>query len=322
MTVYAVMPVFNRLEMTRRMVDNLRTQRDADLRIVVVDDGSTDGTGQWLASQADVCTISGDGDLWWAGAVNAALRHILRSAAQRDHVLLLNNDTTIERDFVTTLVRISREHEGAAVGAAIRNETPPHELLSIGPRIDIARMHVWDLIDELSPEERQLPKRAYEVDALSGRGALYPVTVLRATGYLHSRLLPHYHADYEFAARARRKGFKTVVSTEAVVYSQPSFGVHERAASNWKLRFHKGSPQNPMHRMAFRLLVGTPHQRVMSLPRMLMDELLAPIVNRAPPPVRRFMRACWIAGRAPWSREARSRISTWLRRVLRARPDR
>src|SRR5687767_14191086 len=174
MTVHALIPVFNRLDMTRRVVADLRAQRDVELRIVVIDDGSTDGTADWLKAQRDILTIRGSGNLWWAGAVDTALRRVVPRASDGDYVLFLNNDTRLEPDLVSTLVRVSREHDGAAVGTALRDQASPHQLISIGPRMNAWHMHVWDLIDELSPEERRAPSAVYEVDALSGRGTLYP----------------------------------------------------------------------------------------------------------------------------------------------------
>ena len=52
MTVHVLIPVFNRLEMTKRVLDCLRSQKmDEILNLIVIDDGSSDGTAEFLDSQ-------------------------------------------------------------------------------------------------------------------------------------------------------------------------------------------------------------------------------------------------------------------------------
>lgn len=66
MTINIVIPVYNRLECTKRIVACLRTQAvDEELKILVVDDGSTDGTAEYLSLQHDIEVIQGDSTLWW-----------------------------------------------------------------------------------------------------------------------------------------------------------------------------------------------------------------------------------------------------------------
>ena len=47
--LHIVIPVFNRLSFTLACLDSLREQTDQDFKVVIVDDGSTDGTAATLA---------------------------------------------------------------------------------------------------------------------------------------------------------------------------------------------------------------------------------------------------------------------------------
>ena len=58
--VVAVVVTYNRLELLRRNLDCLRTQTHPLAGIVVVNNGSTDGTEQWLDSQTDLTVITQD----------------------------------------------------------------------------------------------------------------------------------------------------------------------------------------------------------------------------------------------------------------------
>ena len=82
-SVFVVIPVHNRLEFTRACLASLREQSYRDFTIVVVDDGSTDGTYATLAEEfPEVTLLWGDGDLWWTGAMNRALEWALPQAAE------------------------------------------------------------------------------------------------------------------------------------------------------------------------------------------------------------------------------------------------
>ena len=224
MTVYVIMPVFNRLHFTKSMLGYLRDQ-DADepISIVVVDHGSTDGTSLYLKNQHDITVLEGDSSLWWAGAVDLALRYVFQLASVHDWILLVNNDTMIRSDYIQQLLNIARNYAPAAVGSVIRNIEPPHMLLSIGPRIDAWRLRVIDFFS-VQDQPEVLSHDFTKVDALSGRGVLYPAEALRRVGGMRVRLLPHYLADYELSLRVRSAGWSLLVSTAAAVYSRDEYG--------------------------------------------------------------------------------------------------
>lgn len=264
MNIHVLIPVFNRLAHTQRVIVALRAQTLArDINIVVINDGSTDGTRDFLAAQTDVTTLEGDGSLWWGGAIDLGLRQVLPTAAPDDYVLFLNNDTWFAPDYVDTLVSVSCEFGGAAVGSVIHEENRTEPLVSIGPRININRIAVWDLLAELPQQERRAPKPVYRVDALSGRGTLYPVGLFKAHGCMRPRLLPHYLADYEIAMRfARDARTPLLVSSQAIVFSPPVYG-NEVAQLSWRERhFGQRSSSNIIRRFAFYCMVGSTLQRL------------------------------------------------------------
>lgn len=242
MTVHVLMPVFNRQVMTQDMLACLRAQKvDEPLSLVVIDDGSTDGTGEFLSTQVDVTVLRGDGSLWWGGAVDAGLRHVLTSAKVDDWVLLVNNDTRIDSDFVQGLLSIARRYAPAAVGSAIRDLQPPHRLLSIGPCIDAWYFRVSDMLDA-SGRLDDGGQEVRAVDALSGRGVIYPVAALRAVGGMRPRWLPHYMADFELALRVRAAGWRLLVSPAVSVQSTDDYGNSFRGATLRERLFSARSP--------------------------------------------------------------------------------
>ena len=234
MTIHVVVPVFNRLKLTQVLVNCLRRQAlNHPLRILVVNDGSTDGTADWLTAQSDIDVLQGDGSLFWGGAVDLAVRHLQANAATEDWLLLMNNDTNVTDDFVQCLLDAALVHAPAAVGSVIRDEADHARLLSIGANVDAWRLFTRDILDT---DKSKVTATIVEVDALSGRGVLFPMAGLIAAGGMRPRVLPHYLADYELSVRVRKSGLCLLVLTTAAVYSRDDYGSTRRALS-WRDRF-------------------------------------------------------------------------------------
>lgn len=238
--IYAVIPVFNRLSLTQALIRCLRCQiLNHPMRILVVNDGSTDDTKDWLAKQDDIVVLDGDGTLFWGGAVDLALRYLEISTESGDWVLLMNNDTTVSENFVQYLLDTALKHAPVAVGSVLRHEANHSLLLSVGVKINSWRLWTSDI---LNSEIQKNTDNVVEVDALSGRGVLFPIKALAEAGGMRPIVLPHYLADYEMSVRVRKSGCKLFVSLDAAVYSSDEYGNTTRASSLWKRLFSVKSP--------------------------------------------------------------------------------
>ncbi|MGA0332818.1 MAG: glycosyltransferase [Kiritimatiellia bacterium] len=90
--VAVILPVFNGLSFTQACVESLRTHTpDSLYTLWVVDNGSTDGTREWLQEQEGIRVLCNEENLGYVQANNLAMRQI----PPDQDVLLLNNDTEI-----------------------------------------------------------------------------------------------------------------------------------------------------------------------------------------------------------------------------------
>lgn len=246
-TVFAIIPVFNRLALTEACIKCLLVQTYSALRLIVVDGGSKDGTpDQIRRNYPQVELLQGQKELWWGEATQLGIEYCLRHSHRDDDMLLMmNNDTLINPDYVATLVRVSQERN-AAVGGVIVDSSNPSRVLDAGEFIDWSTYSfpvktVWE------------PGQTYVegVDLLSGRGTLLPLRMVREAGNVNGGRFPHYIADCEFFARLKRKGFRLGVTCEAVIRSHVDVtGLSTQhsdpltLAQAWKALFSKRSMDN------------------------------------------------------------------------------
>ena len=133
MTVAAAVTTFNRLGSLKRCIDAIRAQEHPVDEIVVVNDQSTDGTREWLDSQADLIAVHQPGNFGCACSFHTVLRTVYERG--HDFAWAMDDDVFPQPEFARNPAGQRRASE-AAGGQARR----PHGLSgALGPgRHDLA----------------------------------------------------------------------------------------------------------------------------------------------------------------------------------------
>jgi GT2 family glycosyltransferase len=214
--VHALIPAHNNKPEVVEVLHCLERQQYGDVQVLLVDDGSTDGTGEEVQSQfPHVRILRGNGQLWWTGANVLGVSDIMERADNRDFILLLNNDLSMDDDYVGALVTCSEHLGRAMVGSTIVDDERRDRMVA-GLRLD-RRLRITERTDASAIRQSEYDD---QVDVLPGRGTLVPIEVFQRIGTFNGRRLPHYGADYEFSIRAKRAGFRLAVSHRAKVYAK------------------------------------------------------------------------------------------------------
>ncbi|WP_319587454.1 glycosyltransferase family 2 protein [uncultured Desulfobulbus sp.] len=282
-TVFAVIPVFNRLHFTRDCIQHLKAQSYQPIRIIVADGGSTDGTVETIRTEhPDVIVLTSASELWWAGSMEMGINCALNeSQGAEDCVLMMNNDTQIPPDYVEKLMLAAKTHD-AAVGALVVDSRDATHVLDAGEYIDWAT-YSFPVKSSVAIDERFCD----DVDVLPGRGSLVPLRMIRRAGNVDSSMFPHYLADYEFFYRLKQHGFHLGVCYETrilahieetgIVPTKGKLGFH----SIWCEIFSRRSMSNVVDHWKF---VGrhAPEQYRARIRRRLIRRVIADFTLRTP----------------------------------------
>jgi GT2 family glycosyltransferase len=235
-TVHVIIPVFNRLAKTLLCLECLANQTYPAINIIVVDDGSTDGTAEILASKHPHAKIlRTKGNRWWTGATNDGVSLACKSASNSDYILLLNNDLTFRAELVTQLITFSRrQQEPSLVSAVTACNNNRSKILDGGNHINWWSAKCSHL--NYGQHLTDFPNGYSEnVSVLSGRGVLYPIKAFVEHGLFDD---VHFQqcGDYSLPAYLKKHGYKLIMYYDAVVYAQTEDTAQINCCHNYQLR--------------------------------------------------------------------------------------
>ncbi|HEU4556594.1 MAG TPA: glycosyltransferase family 2 protein [Longimicrobium sp.] len=218
--IAAVLTCHNRRERTLECLRSLRAQqaepgRLFELVVHLVDDGSTDGTGEAVGREFPEATvIAGNGDLYWAGGMRRAMESALPGAY--DYYLWLNDDTRLDDGAVATLLRTHARVSGGAAAIVVGSiRDPATGALSYGGVVRVSRLRPM-LFRRVQP--RPEPQRC---DTMNANAVLVPAAVVERVGNL-DRAFVHATADFDYGLRARRQGVEIWTTPEFVGECSPN----------------------------------------------------------------------------------------------------
>jgi GT2 family glycosyltransferase len=206
--VAIVIAVHNRRAKTRRCLESLRAADGQDVAVIVVDDGSRDGTSEFLAAQDNLVVLHGAGDLWWTASVEYGCQHAISQGASV--VLLLNDDNVVAPNLVPTLVAAVERTRGCVAAVVLENYTNAKgTIYQAGGTLNWRRRGIG--LRSMGQEYRE-EDRVEPCDWLPGCALGFPAELFKAVGGFEPRLFPQYRGDIDFTVRARDRGYGCYVT--------------------------------------------------------------------------------------------------------------
>jgi GT2 family glycosyltransferase len=213
-----VIPTHNGIDLTLRLFESLARLEGPPVMVILVDDGSTDGTATQVAEAfPDVVVLpTPEGDLWWSGAVNVGCDFAVQRGAKR--ILLLNNDNLVPPNLVVELVAAHEEIGGMVSGIqrlAPRDDGPIDDSCGV---LDFTHRGI-DFRHFTAAEEAS---GIAHTDWAPGTCVMFSSELYERVGKFDARRFPQYRGDIDFSLRALRLGYPCVTTSATWVYSDPA----------------------------------------------------------------------------------------------------
>jgi GT2 family glycosyltransferase len=202
--VVAILTAHNRREVTLACLRSYFSQdvSRAELRAVVVDDGSSDGTAEAVSAAFPAAeVIRASGDLFWARGMATAETLAVQSAP--DYLLWLNDDVCLYRNALQRLLTVAETHHRCPVLLAGAVCDPESGVTTYGG----LRRRDWHPLRYALVAPLDVPTT---VDTVHGNVLLVPREIYRLVGGIDGNFA-HSYADNDYGLRLRQAGGENVL---------------------------------------------------------------------------------------------------------------
>ena len=210
MLTSVVIPNYNGIRYLKNCLLSLKKCEGEDFEVIVVDNGSTDGSDLLPDSlKLNVRLIKLNENTGFAHAVNVGIRE-----AKGEYVILLNNDTEVESGFVRKLTEALKKNRKAFSASAMMVDMNNREVLDGAG--DYYCALGWAFAYGKGKKTEECDKGRKIFSSCAG-ACIYDKAKLEITG-LFDELHFAYLEDVDLGYRARIAGFDNIYEPAAVVY--------------------------------------------------------------------------------------------------------
>jgi N-acetylglucosaminyl-diphospho-decaprenol L-rhamnosyltransferase len=195
MTKSIIIPVFNQLEFTRQCLTSLTSCCPDLTEIIVIDNGSTDGTGEYLQSLVGLSVISNETNLGCAVAWNQGVR-----SCSAEWVVILNNDVVLSQGWLAGLIDFAEERGVDVVSPAIREGEYNYDMAE----------YAGEFVRRMARVSR--PGEAHGICFLVRR------RVFETVGYFDENFRIGQFEDADFFRRAKAAGFRLAITGRSFIH--------------------------------------------------------------------------------------------------------
>lgn len=215
--VTVVIVNWNGKNLLRDCLESLEAQTYRDFSVVVVDNGSTDGSVDWVKQRfPDVHVIALDKNYGFCLANNIALKEI-----ESEYAALLNNDAMAHHDWLAHLVAAM---EGNPAAGFATSKILYHDRPDIIDRAGDGYTRAGVAALRGRGENARLYDRTEWIFGSCGGASIYRTAMLKKIGYFDPDFFL-IHEDVDLSFRAQLRGYRCLYVHDAVVLHRASSSI-------------------------------------------------------------------------------------------------
>lgn len=206
--VFIVILNWNQKDKTLACLRSLKKISYPRYEIILVDNGSTDDSVTAIKKEfPEIMIIENGRNLGVAGGRNVGINYVQKKSS--DYVLLLDNDTIVDKDFITEMVKVGEEDKRIGIlTGKIYFYSEPNKIWCAGCSLSLYRRHLRNIgYDEV---DRGQYDQIKEVDHVAGCCLMIKMKVIQEIGLLDQNFIEYFTEDTDWCLRAKKKGYKVV----------------------------------------------------------------------------------------------------------------
>lgn len=205
-----IMLTRDRIELTKKCVESIIRHTDVPYEWVFVDNGSTDGTVEYLKSIDRAKVIVNEENKGFAAGCNQGI-----AVAEGKYYLLINNDTVVTEGWLRHLHEWLQKDPSIGIVGPVSNFVAPIQ------RVDDAVYKTQEEMDNYARSRSVIYQgRGFYPHRLIGLCLLFPKEVVDKIGVLDERFFPGNYEDDDFCIRARIAGYKLWVAQNVFIHHE------------------------------------------------------------------------------------------------------
>ena len=196
---------------TLACIASLQALTGPDYRIVLVDNGSTDGSVEHFQQVLSYVELLQTGvNLGFGGGCNVGIRHAM--AQRAEFIWLINSDATVDPNALTALVRVANQNPAVgAVGSVLFDSDTVDQIQLWGG----GRVGLW------LGRSVHCTAPGY-IDFVSGASVLLRTKALEQVGVFDEAKFFMYWEDTDLGFRLRKSGWKLGVADDSIIWHKQS----------------------------------------------------------------------------------------------------